>query len=424
MVCQMTDDIAIRVKGLGKKYIIGGHQEKYHTIRDAIVNSVKTPFRRLTTHNADPYVNEFWALKDVSYDVHKGEVIGIIGRNGAGKSTLLKILSRITLPSEGVVEVHGRIGSLLEVGTGFHPELTGLENIFLSGSILGMRKREIDQRLDEIVKFSEIEKFLETPVKRYSSGMYVRLAFAVAAHMDTEILLVDEVLAVGDIQFQKKCLGKMGDVAEKEGRTVLFVSHNMTAIKALCQRGILLDSGRIVYDGDVSRTIDNYLNKITPEIQKIPISSKIRDKKVSLRVKMLDINFFSENASIQEEIDSTKPLEICLKIQVFKKTRLACQIQIRDQYRTVILLSSELQQNKIFEFDEGTHVITCKCNPLFLSAGNYWVTCGLASGPHEWIDYVYDAYSFNVKSVDIYGNGFNLTQNISLYHVNHSWESY
>ena len=255
----MSEDIAVTVHGLGKKFTIGGPKEKYHTFRDAIMNSVKAPFRNLTSRGADQSINEIWALKDVSFDVHHGEVIGIIGRNGAGKSTLLKILSRITPPTEGEVEIHGRVGSLLEVGTGFHPELTGRENIFLSGSILGMRKREIEEKFDEIVKFSEIVKFIDTPVKRYSSGMYVRLAFAVAAHMDTEILLVDEVLAVGDTQFQKKCLGKMGEVAE-EGRTVFLVSHNIATITRLCNRTILLDMGKIIEDGPSQQVAMKYLH--------------------------------------------------------------------------------------------------------------------------------------------------------------------
>jgi lipopolysaccharide transport system ATP-binding protein len=258
----VSDDIAIRVKCLGKKYTIGGHQEKYQTFRDAIINFVKAPVRKWTRRSADQSTNEFWALKDVSFEVKKGEVIGIIGRNGAGKSTLLKILSRITSPTEGEIDIYGRVGSLLEVGTGFHPELTGRENIFLSGSILGMRKREIEEKFDEIVKFAEIEKFIETPVKRYSSGMYVRLAFAVAAFLEPEILLVDEVLAVGDAAFQKKCLGKMGDVA-KEGRTVLFVSHNMGAITRLCQRGILLDSGNLSAEGSMHDVVKTYLQSDT-----------------------------------------------------------------------------------------------------------------------------------------------------------------
>ncbi len=248
---------AIRVSHLSKKYTLGGPQEPYHTFRDAIVNSLKAPMK---IFHREPPTEGFWALKDVSFEVGQGEVVGIIGRNGAGKSTLLKILSRITAPTEGTVEIHGRVGSLLEVGTGFHPELTGRENIYLSGSILGMKRREIDAKLDDIVKFSEIEKFLDTPVKRYSSGMYVRLAFAVAAHLEPEILLVDEVLAVGDAAFQKKCLGKMGDVA-KEGRTVLFVSHNINAIEQLCNRCVLMENGKIKLMGlDVQKIIGGYLH--------------------------------------------------------------------------------------------------------------------------------------------------------------------
>ncbi|MEI6293954.1 MAG: ABC transporter ATP-binding protein, partial [Methanomicrobiales archaeon] len=258
----MSDDVAIHVKGLGKKYTIGGPQEKYLTLRDALANSVKKPFQWMNRQGASQSTNEFWALKDVSFDVYEGEVVGIIGRNGAGKSTLLKILSQITTPTEGEVDIYGRVGSLLEVGTGFHPELTGRENIFLSGSILGMRKREIEEKFDEIVKFAEIEKFLDTPVKRYSSGMYVRLAFAVAAHMDTEILLVDEVLAVGDAAFQKKCMGKMGDAAAKEGRTVLFVSHNMAAVTGLCKKAILFDNGKIISNASTDKVIQEYHQSI------------------------------------------------------------------------------------------------------------------------------------------------------------------
>lgn len=256
----MSDDIAIHVRGLGKKYTIGGPQEKYHTVRDAIVNSVKAPFRRLTQQGAEWSLTEFWALKDVSFDVNQGEVIGIIGRNGAGKSTLLKILSQITTPTEGEIDIFGRVGSLLEVGTGFHQEMTGRENIFLNGSILGMKKAEIEQKFDEIIKFAEIDKFIDTPVKRYSSGMYVRLAFAVAAHLEPEILVVDEVLAVGDAGFQKKCLGKMGDVA-KEGRTVLFVSHNMGAVQTLCTKTMLINAGKIVDFDQTDQIISQYLRQ-------------------------------------------------------------------------------------------------------------------------------------------------------------------
>lgn len=275
-------NIAIRVRNLGKKYSIGGPQEQYLTFRDAIVNSVKTPFKRF--HPASPDEG-FWALKDVSFDVEQGEVVGIIGRNGAGKSTLLKILSRITAPTDGTVELHGRVGSLLEVGTGFHPEMTGRENIFLNGSILGMKRREIDAKLDEIVKFSEIEKFLETPVKRYSSGMYVRLAFAVAAHMDTEILLVDEVLAVGDAHFQKKCMGKMSQVSKGDGKTVLFVSHNSNAITSLCTRAVWINDGKIIEDADAKKVVGNYLVQLQNgfEFGQASSKEKIIIKKIVLK---------------------------------------------------------------------------------------------------------------------------------------------
>src|SRR5271157_466599 len=227
-----SDKVAIRVSQLGKKYQLGGPQEPYHTFRDAIVNSLKAP---LKVFHKEPPVEGFWALKDVSFEVGEGEVVGIIGRNGAGKSTLLKILSRITEPTTGCLELHGRVGSLLEVGTGFHPELTGRENVYLNGAILGMRRAEIQRKFDEIVAFAEIEEFLDTPVKHYSSGMYMRLAFAVAAHLEPEILLVDEVLAVGDAQFQKKCFEKMQNIS-KGGRTILFVSHNLAALRQICTR--------------------------------------------------------------------------------------------------------------------------------------------------------------------------------------------
>lgn len=259
-------DLAIRVENLGKRYKIGARVRQHDTLRDALMARVgrrtEDRGRKTDSRPSSPVPGQadtIWALKDVSFEVRRGEVVGIIGRNGAGKSTLLKILSRITEPTEGGADIYGRVGTLLEVGTGFHPELTGRENIFLSGAILGMRKAEIERRFDEIVAFAEIDKFIDTPVKRYSSGMYVRLAFAVAAHLEPEILLVDEVLAVGDAAFQKKCLGKMGDVA-KEGRTVLFVSHQMNAIEQLCSRAILIQEGAMTYnDQNVRYVIERYL---------------------------------------------------------------------------------------------------------------------------------------------------------------------
>jgi lipopolysaccharide transport system ATP-binding protein len=268
---------AISVKGVGKQYRIGAKERADRTLRETIVDLAVTPFRRLGQIGKAPAPEELiWALKDVSFNVQPGEVVGIIGRNGAGKSTLLKIMSRITEPTEGRIELHGRIASLLEVGTGFHPELTGRENIYLNGTILGMKKAEIDRKFNEIVAFSEIEKFLDTPVKRYSSGMYVRLAFAVAAHLDPEILLVDEVLAVGDAGFQKKCLGKMNEVA-KAGRTVLFVSHNMAAVQQFCQRIILLEGGRVRLDSETIPAIEQYLALLNESREGVSVSEMPRD---------------------------------------------------------------------------------------------------------------------------------------------------
>jgi lipopolysaccharide transport system ATP-binding protein len=282
-------DVAVRIENLSKQYRIGGPQARYKTIRETLMDMVAAPARRLhRLGRPAPPEETIWALKDVSFEIERGEVVGIIGRNGAGKTTLLKILSRITEPTTGYAEIKGRVGSLLEVGTGFHPELTGRENIYLNGAILGMRRAEIDRKFDEIVAFSEIEKFLDTPVKRYSSGMYVRLAFSVAAHLEPEILLVDEVLAVGDAAFQKKCLGKMGDVASK-GRTVLFVSHNMAAISALCPRSVLLEEGRLVYDHDTHEVIEQYLN-LGEALYRIPLAER-QDRRGNGKITLTDVFF-------------------------------------------------------------------------------------------------------------------------------------
>ena len=271
----------IKVTSLSKQYRIGA-RESYGTLRDTLMSAISAPLRLLSS-NGDAAQETIWALRDVDIEVPQGEILGIIGRNGAGKTTLLKVLSRITEPTTGRVDLYGRVASLLEVGTGFHPELTGRENIFLSGAILGMHRQEIERKFDEIVNFAEIEKFLDTPVKRYSSGMYMRLAFAVAAHLEPEILLVDEVLAVGDAQFQKKCLGKMGDVA-RQGRTILFVSHNMMAIQSLCRRAIWLDAGRVVEDGGSGKVVSSYLKsssfaraeQVWEDIATAPGNEKVR----------------------------------------------------------------------------------------------------------------------------------------------------
>jgi len=261
-------DTVIHIENLAKSYLLrhqsdsAGRYYKYKRFSDVLISAVQAPFRASPKNGSGSLTREvFWALQDVSCEIKRGEVVGIIGRNGAGKSTLLKILSRITEPTAGRVEIDGRVASLLEVGTGFHPELTGRENIFLNGAILGMTRREIKKKFDEIVAFAEVEKFLDTPVKHYSSGMYVRLAFSVAAHLEPEILVVDEVLAVGDVQFQKKCLGKMQEVSTNEGRTVLFVSHNLTAVQTLCSKALYLKAGQLVGIGPVESLIADYLQE-------------------------------------------------------------------------------------------------------------------------------------------------------------------
>ena len=313
---------AIRVENLSKQYRIGGPQKKYETLRDTLSSALAAPVRRAgkllrgQATGAAELDETIWALNGISFTVQQGEVVGIIGRNGAGKSTLLKILSRITEPTLGVAEISGRVGSLLEVGTGFHQELTGRENIYLNGAILGMKRHEIQRRFDEIVAFAEVEKFIDTPVKYYSSGMYLRLAFAVAAHLEPEILLVDEVLAVGDAAFQKKCLNKMEDVGQ-QGRTVLFVSHNMPAVTRLCERTILIDEGQIAEDGPSHRVVGVYLSsglgttaaREWPDLAQAPGNDIVRLCGVRVR---------TEDGRITDTVDIRQPVGIEIEYQVLK----------------------------------------------------------------------------------------------------------
>ncbi len=315
--------IAIRVENLSKQYYIGRLQKKYETLRDTLTDALVAPFRRAgkllrgQATGAAELDEAIWALKDVSFEVKRGEVVGIIGRNGAGKSTLLKILSRITEPTSGFADIYGRVGSLLEVGTGFHQELTGRENIYLNGAILGMKRVEIDRKLDEIVAFSEVEKFIDTPVKHYSSGMQMRLAFAVAAHLEPEILLVDEVLAVGDARFQRKCLGKMEEVG-KAGRTVLFVSHSMPAITRLCERVILLDEGRIVADGPAHQAVSVYMSSGlgTTAAREWPDPDKAPGGEIArLRV----VRVCQEDGKVADAVDIRQPVTVEMGYEVLRE---------------------------------------------------------------------------------------------------------
>jgi lipopolysaccharide transport system ATP-binding protein len=306
----------IKVEGLGKRYRIGAQQSPYGSLRETLTSVVRAPLR-LWRRNADGARPTFWAVKDVSFDVQPGEVVGVIGRNGAGKSTLLKLLSRITEPTTGRIELYGRVGSLLEVGTGFHPELSGRENIYLNGAILGMARTEIARKFDEIVAFAEMEKFVDTPVKHYSSGMYLRLAFAVAAHLEPEILIVDEVLAVGDVRFQRKCLDKMQDVSQ-QGRTVLFVSHNMPAVARLCKRAILLNDGQVLQDDAAPRVISAYLGfgleatgaREWPNLERAPGDDVVKLRAVRLRTEdgqVTDVVDVRNAVIIEIEYDVLQP---------------------------------------------------------------------------------------------------------------------
>ena len=335
----MTGDVVIRTESLGKKYLIGhvARRERYTTLRDVIARNMRglarsaaDVFRRRAMVPGDE-IEEFWALKDINFEIKFGEVVGIIGRNGAGKSTLLKILSRITEPTEGRVIIRDRVASLLEVGTGFHPELTGRENIYLNGAILGMTRVEIKRKFDEIVAFADVEKFLDTPVKRYSSGMYVRLAFSVAAHLEPEILIVDEVLAVGDAEFQRKCLGKMRGVASVEGRSVLFVSHNMMAIKQLCHRGVWLHNGKLRSIGPIDEVVDAYCVNVQDKLQSGGfLDSRVRgDGKVEL------VSYSVSNPNSENNLPSATKDDVLFRINLRVKQEIrqpACGISIVNEF--------------------------------------------------------------------------------------------
>ena len=401
----------IRVEGLSKRYRIGAIQG-YKTFREAIVDAATAPFRHLrriltstSTMSHQPSANNYiWALKDVSFEVKKGEVVGIIGRNGAGKTTLLKILSRITEPTKGRVELRGRVGSLLEVGTGFHPELTGRENIYLNGAILGMKRAEIKKKFDKIVAFAEIEKFIDTPVKRYSSGMYVRLAFAVAAHLEPEILLVDEVLAVGDASFQKKCLGKMGDVA-KEGRTVLFVSHNMGAINRLCKRTIWLNEGRIVIDGVTEEVVSKYLTSTASMEGQYVWEEGISNVGVD-EIKIFSVKVFNNDSRVSSTIDVRKPFIIEIHYRIYKPL----------QYCRVGFLLTTADGIPVFEaYDSdneqyagpreiGDYLIKCEIPPYLLNAGRYIVTLNAGIPNVKNLAYLEGILSLNIEDTGAVGS--------------------
>ncbi len=403
----MNDDIAIHIEGLGKQYRLGECLDLSRTFRETLMdfprilgNTLRRSAERVQAklRNTSAEDAHFWALRDINLDIKRGEVTGVIGRNGAGKSTLFKVLSRITTPSAGFADIYGRVGALLEVGTGFHQELTGRENIYLNGVILGMRKAEIDEQFDKIVSFSETEKFLDTPVKRYSSGMRVRLGFAVAAHLAVDILIVDEVLSVGDAAFRQKSMSRMESVSN-EGKTVLFVSHNMSAIRSLCKRVILLDKGQVVLDGPTEEVIGAYLEKhfashgeqIWPTQEDAPGDNVVRLKSVRLL----------NPVTHETEVDflSSQPLDLEIEYEVFKPDCLTSQFQVRDLSGNALFFAGEFQDLtwKDKPHPAGTHRAVCHLPANFLNEGSYTIDVNILSMPHLIRATQLDCLSFRVS---------------------------
>jgi lipopolysaccharide transport system ATP-binding protein len=400
-------NLAIRCEGLSKRYRIGASNERYKALRDVITDAAAAPFRRFRAlrngrgnsnghhpHATDLRIdnNYIWALDEVSFEIDTGDVVGIVGRNGAGKSTLLRILSRITKPTRGRARVYGRVGSLLEVGTGFHPELTGRENVFLNGAILGMRKTEIGRKFDEIVAFAEVERFIDTPVKRYSTGMYMRLAFAVAAHMETEVLIVDEVLGVGDALFQKKCFQRMSEIGQ-HGRTILFVSHNMSALRAICKQAVVIDHGKLVAQGEANHTIDRYLAHIGAESQDEIVETP------TFTVASVEIR--SESSPVIKTFD---PVRISVKF--IPKTA------IPDPGLFISILTLESRRLASLDFRDFATVASLEAGEV-CELGFTIESLPLLSGPYQvevylknardLVELVPHSYQFEVAETQVYG---------------------
>jgi len=423
----------ITVENLGKKYLLKHQsgQQPYVALRDVLSEGVRTLgsrlFGRSTLVSRSDEQEEFWALRDVSFEVKQGDRVGIIGRNGAGKSTLLKILSRITEPTTGSVRIKGRVASLLEVGTGFHPELTGRENIYLNGAILGMSRAEIKKKFDEIVDFAEIEKFLDTPVKRYSSGMYVRLAFAVAAHLEPEILVVDEVLAVGDVQFQKKCLGRMEEVG-REGRTVFFVSHNMDSIKFLCTSGMLLNGGQNIYSGNINEVVGKYESLLTANIIIATNKDGVIYQNDSVNASEFDII----EVAVRDRKDN--PIAIVRTFDSFK-FRIKFNSPVASESKSAALFLCTFNGSPLLRLamhpyssfklkcNKGVNEFVCTVEKIPLPAGTYLLIFGICeSQTGEWL-IEKDLCSFEISTSDIYNCGRPPTSKLSAAVSDFYWES-
>jgi lipopolysaccharide transport system ATP-binding protein len=398
-------EIAIVAESLSKQYRVPGRKDSFKTLRDALMRALTAPFRRAGDilggrgWRVRAPRETFWALEDVSFEIKRGEVVGIIGRNGAGKSTLLKILSRITEPTSGFAEIHGRMGSLLEVGTGFHPELTGRENIYLNGAILGMKRAAIRQKFDEIVAFAEVDQFIDTPVKHYSSGMYLRLAFAVAAHLEPEILLVDEVLAVGDVAFQRKCLGKMKDVAG-EGRTVLFVSHNLAAVQTLCDRGIFLQQGRVFADGDVMETVETYHR--TLEETALQDLTERTERRGHGKVRLLKVEVRNGDDRPSTTLMLGRPASFCFYLDNIRP-RLSCTFTVYDHRGLpVISFNSAIQGHQDSSDPDFGAKFICAVDELLLVPGRYRMNIAIASNG-ELQDHIEAAAFFDIAQGQLGG---------------------
>ena len=397
--------IAIEVVGLGKKYHIGSAQKSHYRLTDQVVDTFTSPFRRAgklfrgQTTSAAELDEIIWALKDVSFQIKPGEVVGVIGRNGVGKSTLLRILAGITDPTEGYADIYGRVGSLLEVGTGFHPELTGRENIYLNGAILGMKKIEIERKLDEIVAFAEIDKFLDTPVKHYSSGMHVRLAFSVAAHLEPEILLVDEVLAVGDMAFQRKCLGKMDDVAQA-GRTVVFVSHNMGLLQQLCERGIFLLQGAVHTDGSIAEAVDAYLQTLE-QVTTADLSQRA-DRKGQGKVRLVGAKVTNHHNGSSTILKTGSPARFVFQVNTIVPG-MACNFNVYDTIgQPVTSFKSKVHgPEDSYDPQNGLEFI-CELDELLLLPGRYRIDVAI-TGDNRLQDFIEAAAVFEVSDGQIGG---------------------
>jgi lipopolysaccharide transport system ATP-binding protein len=414
----------IEVNGISKQYIIKHDQRAaYGSLRDELTAFGRNPLRYLNRKRRTPEL--FWALRDVTFSVERGDCIGVVGRNGSGKSTLLKILSRIVEPTKGRAVLRGEVASLLEVGTGFHPELTGRENIYFNGSVLGMTRRQITSRFDEIVAFADTEKFLDTPVKFYSSGMYVRLAFAVAAHLDPDILIVDEVLAVGDASFQAKCLSKMSTTA-KEGRTILFVSHNLHAVRRLCNKGLLLDSGNLVCAGSAEDVAEKYIQSGENPTTGLPLNRRKRASNLTLEARFETITLDQERTLDGSKLDSTRPLTVKLQIDSSRDIDRPVAVHIAVFNAGQMILRFESEHNGLtLRLRKGANQVSCAMQPTYLSGGHYSLSCSLlyVGGEHiGHIDSVPEALTFIAQDV-LLQDGSPITQREAVYWAPHSWRA-